>query len=854
MRNVVLLVLIFSCCFGAESRSICLDVPHPDVHSNIPDDAQAALQSLVDQLPFLKGLAAQLQPKGDVYSCDVTYKNITMTIVAYKPAGKSLFRIALMMKSCSIGTICEGLGDTELDQISLDHPVIIFAADITNSSGERVQVKTDLPKIIQDYVALSADVLYLRKGPNLTSRIESKKSLGEAIGLLKDLGVDLNELVVQSSMGNGKSILLRRKGEWKNPFGLKNSSITDATVRVSKKTGAKGTSNQASITKNLAIWGQAKVGSTNVFLYAERSTKAGKPNGDAYALDAKQVTLQTIVDLANAMPGNPFPTTGLSILPLNKVQIKNPAYVEDPAGDDPSDPSKFLAYINMIIPDGVPTGPKLVAHGEASVLGYSMANIAVDASAKKFYASGDVKNFKLGELDMGPSGAFEITTTDKDPQMSVSGKISAWGLTGQSVKVFIDKSQFKCSTTYGIKNVGDATLTAKTGNNYSLPWSVNVDVSGLAGKIFDAGLDVYNTGMADLKKLGIPVVEPKDVAMAAMHADNLAKESTWIDIGKEAGNLFPSGDTWDKTMHELKPGDALRNPAQTVSTISRAGMKVMYAATDAAKDAGDKAKKFFKNVGRGIKKAWNWLRGKHGGGGSSKPDEPTKPTYDPTVMQWGNYKRKNMAYGAQVSCSSEDPISSGGIMQGSKSFAVDAKENYPEDEGVTYFRSKEERMPWLQVDISWGHKVEAIVLSVPEDVCPDGLSGAVVAVSSTLNDDRIMDPKGGAKFFNITQKGSTVVLLPNAADPVYIAAHDTCHERAKAWVLIPNPNTTWKPSTDLVIEGALNLRKATQEIRYIRVFYPKKARLVISEVKVMELFDGVIDGVKWIGEASREDF
>lgn len=788
MRTLSLL-LLFTFSIGLGANTPRSAEPPNSIPAMTQDDAQAALTKLIDAFPFLKNLAVKLQPKEDVYSCDVNFKNITITIVAYKTPGKVPFRVAVLMSNCSIGTLCEGLSSTDLDLIELDHPVVILDPD--PSGVEKVPV-TDLPRLVRESVKPSADVLYLRPGLNITSKIEPKKSLGDGIDLLKNLGIDLSDLVVQMQVaGKSPTILLRRKGEWKNPFFLKNSTITDATFsyRMDKKT----------VKRTIAGWGNATVGSTNVFLYAKKETKAGRPAGEAYGLNGKQVTLKTIVDLVEAIPTNPFPTPGLSSLPLDKIQIKNPAYVEDPYGSDPSDVSKFLAFIDMTIPDGPQIGAKLSAHGVATVLGYEVADLIVDASDKQVKASGAVSNFRLGPLEMGPSAAFDLTGTKTTAEMSVSGNISAWGLANQLVKVYIGNSRFTFSTSYGMKGIGDATLKAESASNYALPWKVDLDLTGVAGKIFDAGMEAY-AAVKDVLPKELQVIEPDDVAYA-LACRNVFKGDAVSDVGKKAGEVFS-------------------NSKGTVLYATEEGQKTLTSVAkpvDALKDLGSSAVGLFRS-------GWNHLTGRGGGGGksSSAPVPSRSETY------WQGHIVPNAAYNKTTYASHDDagyPASN----------AVDGMD--------TYYRSALHESwqhgggpittPHWEIDLGTAKRITAIVIRVSKEPSPNGLHGAYVAVSENISQskEKLEHPEintPGVCFYPIKDSASLVIIDPNRDVPEYrmaVGEMKTCFVNA-GWVHFAKCNY------DSLVQVA---KRAMRPIRYIRIFIPGRGRqLAISEFSVVE--------------------
>ena len=786
MRTLSLLLLFtLSISLGANvprSAEPCSSILATD-----QEEAQAALAKLIGTFPFLKNLVAKLEPKEEVYWCEVDLKSTMISIVAYKMHGKGPFHVAAMLGNCSIGTLCEGLSSTDLDLIELDHPVVILDPD---PSGVLKVPVADLPRLVRESVKASADVLYLRPGLNITSKLELKKSAGDVIDLLKNLGIDLKDLVVQMQVaGKSPTILLIRKGEWKNPFLLKNTTMTDVTFsyQMDKK----------AVKRTIAGWGNATVGSTDVFLYAKKETRGGRPAGEAYGLNGKQVTLKTIIDLVEAMPTNPFPTPGLSILPLDRIQIKNPAYVDDPYGSDPSDVSKFIAFIDMTIPDGAQIGAKLSAHGLATVLGYDVANLIVDASDKQVKASGTVSNFRLGPLEMGPTAAFDLTGTKTSAEMSVSGKISAWGLANQSVKVYLGNNRFAFSTSYGMKGIGDATLKAESASNYALPWKVDLDLTGVAGQIFGAGMEAY-AAVKDVLPKELRVIEPGDVTYA-LTCYNVFKGDGVSDVGKTAGQLYSSS-----------KGTVLYATDEGQKTLAAVAKPV-----DAVKDLGSSAVGLFRS-------GWNHLTGRGGGGGNSNTSPP------PDQIFWQGHPLTNIAYNKTVQATHDEagyPATN----------AVDGKD--------TYYRSglneswqhgaKPITTPHWEIDLGAAKHITAIVIRVSKEASRNGLYGAYVAVSENISQstEKLEHPEivtPGVRFFPVKDSVSLMIIDPNRDVPEYTSAigeMKSCYVHA-GWVRFAKCNY------DSLVQVA---KHAMRPIRYIRIFIPGSGRqLAISEFSVIE--------------------
>ena len=787
------------------------------------EDAKKQLGIAMNELPLLGGFPIdklRSEPDGFYYARDVQLLGNTMTIAVYVPKGKTRLDVAVMMGNISIGSLVQGLGETPLDVIQLRNPVVIYSPGVRDTTMGEKLLLADLPAEVANRVKKSADVLYLRKGLNLTSQVEPTGSLGEAVDLLTNIGIDLKDLVIQSSFGKGKSILLRRRGEWSNPFQLKNSKITDATVYLLKKGD----------TKSLACWGGAKVGSTDVYLYAERVTKGKTPMGDAYGLNGSKVTMKVLVDFIQAIPFEPaFPTAGLSALPLDQLQIKNTAYVAPPEGGGIPDVSKFIAFAATTpavrTPDNQTSGPRLVAHGDAVLFKYDMANLLLDASIKGVTAAASIASFELAEVKMKSAKFFlgpKSGTDLKSYTMSISGGINAFGLANQDVEMFISSDQYSFSTSFGLKGIGDATLNAQTGHKYSLPWDVSLDVSGgVAGKIFDAGLDTYEAVKKNLPK-ELKVLEPDDLT-SSLRLHSLVKNETWKDLGNSAGEV-------------------LSDPKGTVTAVSKSGYTKMK---QIAKEAGKTSEDLLNRVEKGSMKAAStiagWLGIHHGSSSSKQQVKTTKRTTlnsqrKVDEMVWGIQIVPNYAYKAKTSPSAgnEEP----GFPS---SNAVDGMDLDQFSSSKTSFISKELVRPKWELDLDpvWKHLM-AIVIKVPDDDTI-GLQGAVVAVARHHRGQGWFEnpPSPDIHFYPIKERATYYVIKPSNAVSAY--AEERASMKKTAQHIMQDPgNASW---VDMFRRQESTAIYYMLEIRDIAIFRPGKGRIAISEVAAFRAEDLELDPI-----------
>lgn len=865
MRACLALLLFLAMNLGAATAVASSPVSSAEVGD--------VFKSMTAEFPFFSKFPTDaLKPnaEGIYLAKDVQFRGAKATLMVYRLHDR--IDAALLLDDLSIDPLFEGLGDGCLDVFQLKRPVVLFCKDIKAGTVETTTI-ADLPAPVRDAIQATlapATSIYLRKGLNLTAKVAVDGVLRETFSILKDLsGFELSRLAIQTSFGkdayygSALTLYLRYPGSWDRPFGLNRTRITDATLflKTNKKTKE----------RTLAAWGEATIGSTTTTLFAQRSRFDKKWGGEAYGVDSPKVSLKLVLDLIQALPDNPLRPPGLGRLPLERVQILHPAYQAPKPGMVP-DFSKFLVYAGLAAaPDGklqallVSGSPDAPPHATARVE-IPLAPIAL----KDFYLKvtpGEVSangkldgGFKLGDLSLGGGGDFRLH--NEQMRMHAGLQSDVFGLkAGKSMDLGFEDGRLKFSTDFSLPAVGGATLVAQTGSNFGLPWEVHVDATGLAGKIWDAGLDVYKDAKKELAKLGIPVVEPTDVAHALTHADALLKEQTWTDLGKEAlhkGEDFVNPNSWAHAIQQLQVGQAFTNPGGTLSAASDFGLGLVGKSVGIARSVGTGAGKFFKSVGHGFKKAWKWLSG-HGG---HKKDPPPPPRSDPSKVYWGELSRANVAYRKPVTASSEDITISKvfvDITHGRKEFAVNGNPNPPLEPANDSWCSKEEVFPWIEVDLGRALPLEAIVLRVWPDekgAPPGGLQGAVVAVSATVHGPALMDPANrNVSFFRIQQKGANLILLPSQDHPPYRAFRDRLQEIAKKFwdgsvAAAPNP---WAAGSHWLDNALIytDPNRATAEfknaraiaetfmhnIRYIRVFLPRKGRLVVTELKAVSIED-----------------
>ena len=836
-------------------------------------EVREVFHTLAAELPFIATFpAASLKADADgVYLArDVQFRGLKATLMVYKRGGH--VEAAILLDDVALDALLEGLGEGCLDVFQLKKPAVIFSPNIKAGVVETVKI-SELPPLVSAAVRATLDPaveVHLRKGLNLTSRIAVDGVLKDTFSILKDLsGFDPGRLAIQTSFGkdayygSAMTLYLRYLGDWNRPFGLDHTRLKDATLFLK--------TNKMTKERTLAAWGVATLGSSTTTLFAQRTTFNKVWGGEAYGLDSPKVTLRLVADLIQAIPDNPFRPPLLGSLPLDRVQILHPAY-HDPAPGGLPEFSKFLVFASLAVtPDGkaqaqlVAGSPDQPPHATAKVdlplAPISLKDFYLKVAPGSLAANGKLDgDFRLGELSLGGGGEFHLRNEQMQVQASV--KSDVFGLkAGKALDLRFGGDRIQFSTDFAVPRVGGATLSAKTGHGFGLPWDVNVDVTGLAGKVWDVGLDAYRETKKDLAKLGIKVVEPSDVAHAIVHADDLLKEQTWTDLGKEGlhvGEDLVNPNSWANTIRNLQVGQAFTNPGKTLSAASDLGLSLVGKSVGIARSAGTGAEKFFKSVGHGFKKAWKWATG---GGGGHKHDPPPPPP-DPSRVHWGELTRANVAYKKPVSASSEDitTLNMGGLAKGlktgTKESAVDGEPNAPYYTGVTTWRSKEEVFPRLEVDLGRALPLEAIILHVSGDASKEGLRGAVVAVSATVHGPALMDPANkDVAFFRIQEQGAHVILLPSQDHKPYLSFRDQMQQIAKKYwndnaARATNP---WAPNSQWLDKFITytSADKATREfkevrsladrfmhpIRYICIFLPRKGRLVLSEIQAVSVQD-----------------
>lgn len=378
-----------------------------EFRSHMPKEVDSVVERL-------SNVQDQIQARGWL-SATASLFNQSATIYLYWPDKKDLNKAPLVvvpLTDLNAKAVFDPIFNvpSELD-IGLRTPILFWVP-------ERF---TDLDRAaMPDVVPGKAEGMGLPKtvrmnpGLNLFGRVASG-FLGD---LLKPVNLDANKLTAGLATGKDAKgaavyvIGLTMSSEWKNPFGLDQTSITGAAIRVIKE--------KVSQSKTIETWGTARVKAKDYTVYLQRAGLA-----QTLAFDTKEASLKQFFDIAEVVSGTlelpkiPFP----SALPLDKVTLRNDRYV---SRLDPASPPKFDNMMFMGSKGVSSDDPKLYINSAAYVFGWQAGKGYVNASSQGVDGDFAMALPKIGPIETS-SASFYLTANASQARMGIIARTPVFG-------------------------------------------------------------------------------------------------------------------------------------------------------------------------------------------------------------------------------------------------------------------------------------------------------------------------------------------------------------------------------------------------------------------------------------------
>jgi hypothetical protein len=284
--------------------------------------------------------------------------------------------------------------------IGVSNPILFWVPE-----GVSDLVKQKMPGAVPNRVSALGltDTVQVTDGFNLFGRVASGSFLDSLLTPLNLRPANLTAGIARGKDGVYITSLLVTS-PWYRPFGLADTSITAATVRVTKD----------KTSKTVEAWGTASVKTKPYTVYLQRDDTG---QSQTLGFDTKTASLEDFFVIAGVvsttlhLPAIPWPNQ----LPLNRVTISNPKY------DAQHDPRTRPDFTRMMFQGSMDKGQagELNLNAAASAFGWTMAEGKINASPAGVV--GDValaKNGKIGPIEV-PSASFYLKVNPNEQAMGI---------------------------------------------------------------------------------------------------------------------------------------------------------------------------------------------------------------------------------------------------------------------------------------------------------------------------------------------------------------------------------------------------------------------------------------------------
>ncbi|MDZ4253368.1 MAG: hypothetical protein U1A72_12445, partial [Sulfuritalea sp.] len=537
----------------------------------------------------LADVQGQIKEKGWL-SATASLFNQSATIYLYWPDKKDLNKAPIVivpLLELNAKAVFDSIlkVPSELD-VGLKSPILFWLPERFGVADlERAKMPDKVPDRAGRDTGLP-ETVRMNPGLNLFGRVASG-FLGD---LLKTVNLDANNLTAGLATGKdakGAAVYvvgLTMASEWKKPFGLDQTSITGATVRVIKE--------KVSQSKTIETWGTVRIKAKDYTAYLQRSGLS-----ETLAFDTKDASLKQFFDIADVvsstlgLPKVPFP----SELPVDKVTLRNDRYVSKL---DPASPPKFDNMMFMGSKGVSSDDPKLYINSSAYVYGWQAGKGYVKAS--KLGVDGD---FAMNLPKIGPigasSGKFYLKVVT-----SGLGKFSTSPAMGIKLTAPLFGDMDLKASSSGLKLVAAPSCPLR-------PFGFTADVTDLTkadfpitpmlGDCFGKALDDLVDGAEDAYKEAEPFV----VDAAGESAD------TAKDLYKDAAaivdeNAIKRAAAWTTTIGEFQ---ATKDAARAADDAYKAAKDTIVALGNTVESAGKEIVKLTSKIEGLLEKVWGAISG-----------------------------------------------------------------------------------------------------------------------------------------------------------------------------------------------------------------------------------------------------
>ncbi len=495
-------------------------------------------------------------------------------IVLYMPKGKNLPNIALNFNQVDANELLKAMNVPPLIPVALKNLTLFL---VPPGNGQKGAKSADLPKILKDRTRKVADKFDLEPGRNFLSEIDASKtpavnSLASVIGLTKK---NLKEMTLSGQLNR---FALKKRGAWKEPFGIKGVALNQATILIvtTKKDDIfsvmpqilfQGGDLKPPYYRNVSIWGNTKIRKRNYLMFGQQAhikrsiTSKPVPTGTGYGFDAPEISLKDVVNLAKVLPD----TLRISVpkadrFPLDIVTLSNPKYASyNAASYEPPVFSEMIlvaATAGVVIPDGRPLpgtdgingtpGPLYYANGALKLAGKGLGNADISLSVRGLHGKASSKvSLSLGKVigkraKLTGDGKFGINIDDANQRMDLQAKIDIAGFVKReaTLKFSPNKAKFSFDTGCAPPIKVDANLKSA-----SKPWdgigNILGDISVDQSRSFECAGKAFKWVGGAIKDAG-KVLGPA-VNITADFATDITKEIAGKISGgftKVGGNVF----------------------------------------------------------------------------------------------------------------------------------------------------------------------------------------------------------------------------------------------------------------------------------------------------------------------------
>jgi hypothetical protein len=322
------------------------------------------------------------------------------------------------------------------------------------------------------------DTVQVIPGFNLLGSMASPPFLAK---LLTDVKFpNPNNLTAGIARGTDSLVFSLSQATWQNPFGLADTSITGATIKITKSTKKDDPS------QTIETWGSARVDNHKKHGDFAAYLKRDDALNQSVGFNTKKASLGDFFLVAGAvsntlgLPAIPWP----SQLPLDKVVLENPKYT---APHDASPPD-----LNTWMFEGGKENGKLAEltlNAAINAFGWQMAKTQVNASSTGIVGAADfLGGSKIGTIDV-PSASFYLRASAAEQAMGINANASVFGRL--DLKAGPAGLKLVVPPSCPLRPVGFTADVTNLGSDFPITPTFDDCFSGELKKLADGAADAY---------------------------------------------------------------------------------------------------------------------------------------------------------------------------------------------------------------------------------------------------------------------------------------------------------------------------------------------------------------------------